>query len=459
MQPEPEDKAGSDQNESSDRTQAWQLIFEQLAEAPDRDDYTQQLQQAAKTMNCSIRAVQRHLDRWKEVGNNSLQVYQLKRRTQISEELKQWIIELYYRGNRGGNTLNPRQVFQMLRFKFFTEGNFLGQEVCPSLSTIYRILNPVIEAQRQNQLRPGEVKRLQVPLASFSNEVWWCNLIQLPRQVRDCFGIPAGYPILTTLHDESSQNVMGAKLTLSSSPEEAIALTLRQAILPKKIGEDNASFHPWTACGFPVHLVVNCSKNFSRLSTLCSTLGVKLHWERLIRSMSGVIEAFRRQIMCALAQLPESGNQQIFCLGLAALEQFITHYLVDHYNHQSFSKDLHHTRTERWEAGLVKFPPDVPPERSLDICFPKTRNRIIQKGGQLRFEGQSYRDDYLSSHAGESVFLRFNPSNITSVLVYQEQGYEEHFLARACIQNFHEESLSLADAKAILRRRQKRRAH
>ncbi|WNZ25760.1 Mu transposase C-terminal domain-containing protein [Leptolyngbya sp. NK1-12] len=134
-------------------------------------------------------------------------------------------------------------------------------------------------------------------------------------------------------------------------------------------------------------------------------------------------------------------------------------YLGWLYNQQSFSKDLHHTRTERWEAGLVKFPPDVPPERSLDICLPRTLNRIIQKGGQLRFEGQSYRDDYLSSHAGESVFLRFNPSNITSVLVYQEQGYEEHFLARACIQNFHEESLSLADAKAILRRRQKRRSH
>jgi putative transposase len=304
---------------------------------------------------------------------------------------------------------------------------------------------------------PIKVRHSQITLNNVSNEVWYCNLVELPQQTRDCFGESVGYPILISLHDGYSTNIMGAKLFLSIS-SEAIALTLRQAVLRKDVKEENASLHKWTASGFPNHLVIDWTGDFSQLLKLGSILGVKIHRENPLWGMPGAIESFNWHITHTVKHLPEREDQHIG-LSLAELEQLIIHYIVNHYNQQSFSKDLHHTRTERWEAGLVKFPPDVPPERSLDICFPRTRNRIIQKGGQLRFEGQSYRDDYLSSHAGESVFLRFNPSNITSVLVYQEQGYEEHFLARACIQNFHEESLSLADAKAILRCRQKRKSH
>lgn len=352
--------------------------------------------------------------------------------------------------------MNPKQVFEKLRFEFFKAGNLLGQEECPSLSTVYRILNPVIEAQRQNQFRPSEVQRLQVTSANFSNEMWWCDLIRLPQQVRDCFGEPAGYPILISLHDGYSHNIVGAKLTLSSSPEEAVALTVRQAILPKEIKKENAPSHKWTASGLPTHLITNWAKDFSKLSRLGSILGVEVHRGHPAWRIGGAIESFNWHIVHAVRHLPERENQQIGW-SLAELEEFIVLYIVNQYNQQSFSKDLHHTRTQRWEAGLVKFPPDVPLERSLDICLPKTGNRVVQNSGCVQFEGWIYRDAGLSSHIGESVHLRYNPSNITTILVYQQQGGEENFLARACIQHFHEESLSLDDARAIRHRQRQER--
>lgn len=304
---------------------------------------------------------------------------------------------------------------------------------------------------------PIKVRHSQVTFNDVSNEVWYCNLIKLPQRIKDCFGDPTGYPILISLHDRYSTNIMGAKL-FSSISSEAIALTLRQAILRKNVKEENASLHKWTASGLPNHLVINLTADFSQLLKLGSILGVKIHRENPLWGVPGAIESFNWHITHTVKHLPERENQHIG-LSLAELEQLIIHYIVDHYNEQTSSEALHQTRSERWEAGLVKFPPDVPPERSLDVCLPRSRMQSIQQGGQLRFEGQTYRDAYLASHIGQQVFLRYNPSNITSVLVYQEQGYEEHFLARACIQNFHEESLSLADAKAILRRRQKRRSH
>jgi putative transposase len=296
---------------------------------------------------------------------------------------------------------------------------------------------------------PIKVRHSQITLNNVSNEVWYCNLVELPQQTRDCFGESVGYPILISLHDGYSTNIMGAKLFLSIS-SEAIALTLHQAVLRKDVKEENASLHKWTASGFPNHLVIDWTGDFSQLLKLGSILGVKIHRGKPPWRMSGAIESFNWQIMRAVKHLPERENQQIG-LSLEKLEKLIIHYIIDHYNQQSFSKDLHHTRTERWEAGLVKFPPDVPPERSLDVCLPRSSSRLVYHTGCVRFEGQIYRDEVLASHVGEHVFLRFNPQNITTIFVFQQQGDEDIFLARACILNFQEERLSLEDAKAIRR--------
>jgi putative transposase len=92
------------------------------------------------------------------------------------------------------------------------------------------------------------------------------------------------------------------------------------------------------------------------------------------------------------------------------------------------------TRFQRWESGLLAMPPLIS-ERDLDICLMKQSRRIIQRGGYLQFENFMYRGEYLAGYAGKTVVLRYDPRDITTVLVYQNQGEREVFLARAYAQD------------------------
>lgn len=81
----------------------------------------------------------------------------------------------------------------------------------------------------------------------------------------------------------------------------------------------------------------------------------------------------------------------------------------------------------------------------------QNRRRVYQ-GGYLRFANLIYRGEYLAGYAGAEVVLRYDPRDITTVLVYQSQGTSDVFLTRAHAQNLETERLSLAEANAISRR-------
>lgn len=63
-----------------------------------------------------------------------------------------------------------------------------------------------------------------------------------------------------------------------------------------------------------------------------------------------------------------------------------------------------------------------------------------------------YRGEHLAGYAGETVTIRYNPRDITSILIYQRNGVKETFLTRAHAQGLETECLSLAEAQAISRR-------
>ena len=48
----------------------------------------------------------------------------------------------------------------------------------------------------------------------------------------------------------------------------------------------------------------------------------------------------------------------------------------------------------------------------------KQTRRKVQHGGHLQFENLMYRGENLAGYAGENVILRFDPRDITTVLVY-----------------------------------------
>lgn len=86
-----------------------------------------------------------------------------------------------------------------------------------------------------------------------------------------------------------------------------------------------------------------------------------------------------------------------------------------------------------------------PKERELDLLLMRQKRRRVYQGGYIRFANMIYRGEYLAGYAGAEVILRYDPRDITSVLVYQPQGSNDVFLARAPhAQNLETERLSLA---------------
>ena len=82
----------------------------------------------------------------------------------------------------------------------------------------------------------------------------------------------------------------------------------------------------------------------------------------------------------------------------------------------------------------------------------KQARRRIQRGGYIQFENLMYRGEYLAGYAGETVILRYEPRDITEVLVYQKEENKEVFLARAFAQDLETEVISLDEAKASSRK-------
>lgn len=131
---------------------------------------------------------------------------------------------------------------------------------------------------------------------------------------------------------------------------------------------------------------------------------------------------------------------------LRQLEQILVRYIVDNYNQQIDARMGDQTRFQRWESGLLATP-HLFSERELDICLMKQTKRRIQRGGYLQFENLMYRGEHLGGYAGENVVLRYDPRDITMILVYHYEANQEKFLARAYAQDLETETLSLDEAK------------
>ena len=133
------------------------------------------------------------------------------------------------------------------------------------------------------------------------------------------------------------------------------------------------------------------------------------------------------------------------------LERKVVRYIVDNYNQRLDARMGDQTRFQRWESGLITVP-NALSIRELDICLMKQARRRIQRGGYIQFENLMYRGEYLAGYAGETIVLRYEPRDITEVLVYRQEGDKEVFLARAFAQDLETETISLDEARAISRK-------
>ena len=63
-----------------------------------------------------------------------------------------------------------------------------------------------------------------------------------------------------------------------------------------------------------------------------------------------------------------------------------------------------------------------------------------------------YKGENLAGYAGERVVLRYDPSDITTILIYQREQGKEVFLARAFAQDLETEKVSLEEIRASNKR-------
>jgi putative transposase len=139
------------------------------------------------------------------------------------------------------------------------------------------------------------------------------------------------------------------------------------------------------------------------------------------------------------------------CLTLVQMERLLVRYIVDNYNQRIDARMGNQSRIGGWEAGRMAQLPLLG-ERELDICLLRREQRSVYRNGYIQFASLTYQGEHLAAYAGERVILRYDPRDITTIWIYQQQESKEVFLTRAHAQGLETEILGYAEAKAMSRR-------
>ncbi|QLE40451.1 DDE-type integrase/transposase/recombinase [Nostoc sp. C052] len=453
--------------ELSEKAQLKLEVIQSLLEKSDRKTYGQKLRSAAEKLGVSLRTVQRLVKNWEQDGLVGLtQTGRAdKGKHRIGEFWENFIIKTYKEGNKGSKRMTPKQVALRVQAK----ARELNDSKPPNYRTVLRVLASILEKQEKtNSIRsPGwrgttlclktrEGKDLSV---DYSNHVWQCDHTRVDVLLMDQHGELLSRPWLTTVIDTYSRCIMGINLGFDAPSSQVVALALRHAILPKRYGSEYKLHCEWGTYGKPEHFYTDGGKDFrsNHLSQIGAQLGFVCHL-RDRPSEGGIVErpfkTLNDQLFSTLPgytgsnvqERPEDAHKDAK-LTLRELEQLLVRYIVDRYNQSIDARMGDQTRFDRWEAGLPTVPVPIP-ERDLDICLMKQSRRTVQRGGYLQFQNLMYRGEYLAGYAGETVNLRFDPKDITTILVYRQEKNQEVFLIRAHAQGLETEQLSLDEALA-----------
>jgi putative transposase len=443
-------------------------LIQKLLEPCDRITYGERQREVAAKLGKSVRTVRRLVKKWEEEGLAGLQTSHRsdKGKHRIDSQWQKFIINTYKEGNQGSKRITPQQVAIRVQAKASESGN----KNYPSYRTVYRVLEPIIEEQEQKagvRSRGWRGSRLSLKTrdgldlsVEYSNHIWQCDHTRADLLLVDQHGELLGRPWLTTVIDTYSRCIIGINLGFDAPSSQVVALALRHAILPKKYGSEYALNEEWGTYGKPEHFYTDGGKDFR--SNHLQQIGVQLGFACHLRdrpSEGGIVErpfgTFNTDLFSTLPgytgsnvqERPEEAEKEA-CLTLRELERLLVRYIVDKYNQSIDARLGDQTRYQRWEAGLI-IVPNLISEEDLRICLMKQTRRSIYRGGYLQFENITYRGENLAGYAGESVVLRFDPKDITTILVYHQTGSQEEFLARAYAQDLETEQLSLDEAKAM----------
>lgn len=457
--------------ELSEEAQLKMEVIQSLLEPCDRATYGEKLRDAAKKLGKTVRTVQRLVKQYQSEGLAALSDTSRgdKGQHRIDPFWEDFIIKTYTQGNKGSKRMSRKQVALRVEAK----GLELGRDDYPSYRTVYRILNPIIERKEEKKTARSigwrssslslKTRAGQDLSVEYSNHVWQCDHTLVDLLLVDRHGVLIGRPWLTTVIDTYSRCIMGINLGFDAPSSQVVALALRHAILPKHYGSEYSLHCEWGTFGTPQHFYTDGGKDFrsNHLSQVSVQLGFVCHL-RDRPSEGGIVEqpfgTLNTELFSTLPgytgsnvqQRPKEAEKEA-SLTLRELDRLLVRYICDRYN-QSIDAHLgDQSRFQRWEAGLLAAPPPLS-ERELDICLMKEARRRIARGGYVNFQNLTYRGEHLTGYAGESVVLRYDPRDITTILIYRREKDKEEFLARAFALDLEAEELSLDEAKANARK-------
>jgi putative transposase len=461
------------------------LIVELIATI-EQPDYGKRQQGVAEQLGITVRTVRRLVRQMREQG-----VASVVRRSRcdrgavrISESWQQFIIATYREGNRGSRQLSPAQVAVRVRAR----AQEIGTPDYPCHMTVYRILQPLI-AQGQQPKRTLGWRRdclvlrtrdgLDIPI-EWSNQVWQVDHTRSDVLVVDQNGSLLGRPWLTIVVDTYSRCLMGIHLGFDAPSAAVVCLALRHAILPKQYSSAYELQESWGTYGIAQHLYTDGGKDFreaklipsgaQHLEQVAIELGIVLHLRRK-PSEGGIVERpFGTLNTQFFSSLPGYVSSNVMdrsakaeteaCLTLQQLEQLLVRYIVDHYNRTIDARMGDQSRIGRWESGriarlrLLGDPCGIcEAARELDNCLMRRDRRVVYRSGYLQFASLTYQGEHLAAYAGESVIIRYDPRDITTIYIYHLDDSKEVFLTRAHAQGWETEILSYKEAQAISQRR------
>lgn len=299
-----------------------------------------------------------------------------------------------------------------------------------------------------------------------SNQVWQIDHTKADILLVDEDGVEIGRPILTTVIDCYSRCIVGYRLGLKAPSSLVVALALRHAILPKHYGPEYQMRCKWITRGSPLYIYTDGAKDFNFLEYVGDQLGFKAK-RREQPSQGGIVERPFRTLSELLSEAPAytgpnvqkrpEGIAKVVKMTLRELDMMLAGYFVDNYNQQPDPRTRanpsapEQSRMARWEAGF-KTPPAVIKPRELDICLMQTDERVVYDGGYVKFENLLYKGENLGRHVGDTVFLKFDPRDITMLLVYSRRDGRERFIARAYAVGLESDKLSLEEVKHSVKR-------
>ncbi len=427
---------------------------------------------AAQKLGISVRSVQRLLKSWREQGLAGLSKKRRSDRSavKISSDWQNFIVKTYREGNRGSQRMSRAQVAVRVRVR----AQELRDENYPSRTTVYRVLRPELEKQQQqkrsigwrgDRLKLMTREGLEIPI-EWSNQVWQCDHTRVDVEVVDSAGEILARPWLTLVVDTYSRCIMGVHLGFDAPSATVVCLALRHAILPKQYSGAYQLQQLWGTYGLPQYLYTDGGKDFrsQHIEQVATELGIVLCLRRK-PSDGGIVErpfgTLNTELFSTLpgyvgsnvTKRPKSAQTEAR-LTLVQLEQRLVRYIVDRYNQAKDARMGDQSRIGRWEAGRIAQLPLLG-ERELDICLMRRERRSVYRGGYIQFANLTYVGEHLAGYAGESVIVRYNPGDITTVFIYQLQGSKEVFLTRAHAQGWEAETLSYKEAQVIAQRRRK----